>query len=394
MRTSVLGQIEQDRAETRIRQRKVLFITRAFDFGGAENHLLELVRRLDANASRISILCLGKDLYSSRLGGDQAIEVNTVVCPPNSLWAWIKLFRGVQADVVVFIYGWIWALPWTASIGARLAGVPKRISIQHLITPADANRGWVRGAIRKLFGPLNLKLSASLFQSTIAVSADLRNSLIRDFGYPERRVMTIHNGVSLTEFSPSAKNGAELRNKLGLRSEDFVLVCTARLSEQKGIDVLLQGISRAMQKGVHSKCLIIGEGPLKEKLIEQARDLGISEHVYFEGFSDDVRPYLQASSAFILTSYREGLPISILEAMACGLPCIVTNVGGNSEAVTDMINGLVIPAGSPEAVANAIMYLASHVEERAQMAKRARSIAQDEFDIEKCIAGISRVILN
>lgn len=374
--------------------RNVLIVTRAFDYGGAEKHLLELLRRIDRTGLRLSILCLGQDLYSERLGSGRDIEVTACTRPPNSLWDWVRLFRKGHPDVVVFIYGWIWAFPWFASIGARLAGIPRRFSIQHLMTPIDTNRGWARELIRRMFGPVTMKISASQFHTTIAVSDNLKKSLIRDLGFPAGTIRTIHNGISSSEFAPSEKNGSNLRNERGISSGEFVLACAARLSEQKGIDILLQGLALVMRAGIPFRCFVIGDGPLKDQLIDQARRLGLTDRVFFEGFREDVRMYLQASSAFVLPSRREGLPLSILEAMACGLPCIVTDVGGNSEAIKDKINGLVVPAGSAEALANAISYLATHEAERAQMCKVARKMATEEFDIEKSMAEIARVVLN
>jgi len=172
------------------------------------------------------------------------------------------------------------------------------------------------------------------------------------------------------------------------------MVCTARLTEQKGIDILLQAMARVLRDGVCCKCVIVGDGPLRDQLLEQAREIGLSGHVFFEGFREDVRPYLQASSAFVLTSHREGLPFSILEAMACGLPCIVTDVGGNAEAITHQVHGLVVPPGSVDAVAGAISYLATHPHERAQMSRMARATACEAFDIDKNMAEIRRVILS
>ena len=171
-------------------------------------------------------------------------------------------------------------------------------------------------------------------------------------------------------------------------------MCTARLSEQKGIDILLQAMARALHNGVRCKCIIVGDGPLRDQLMEQAREMGLCGYVFFEGFQKDVRPYLQAGSAFILTSHREGLPLSILEAMACGLPCLVTEVGGNAEAVIDQIHGLVVPPGSVDAVADAISHLATHPDERARMSRAARSRVCEAFDIDVRMAEIKRLILS
>jgi len=123
-----------------------------------------------------------------------------------------------------------------------------------------------------------------------------------------------------------------------------------------------------------------------------ANSLGLSRYVLFEGFHQDVRPYLQASSAFILTSRMEGLPVSVLEAMACGLPCIVTNVGGSPEAVKDHVTGLVIPPSSVEAAADAILYLATNPDKRAQMASKSREMVIQNFDIENRINDLKPVL--
>lgn len=374
--------------------KKILFVTRTYEYGGAEKHLIELIQRLPEPGLQLSILCLGTDLYSERLSPNLGVDITTRQETPQALRDWVRLFRSAQPDVVVLVYGWSWSFPWTASVGAWLAGIRRRFSIQHLIAPQNTDRGPIRRVLRRLVGPMNLKASASLFHATICVSDALKDSLIKDFGFPEKKMRTIHNGVSLSEFVPSESNRIRARNTLGLSSEDFVLVCSARLSEQKGIDVLLQAVAHALRDGIRCKCVIVGDGPLRDQLLEQARDLGLLGHVFFEGFQKDVRPYLQSGSVFVLTSHREGLPLAILEAMACGLPCIVTDVGGNAEAVTHKVHGLVVPAGSVNAVADAISYLATHLREREQMGQMARARACEVFDVEKCMVEIKRVILS
>lgn len=256
----------------------------------------------------------------------------------------------------------------------------------------------MRDILRRVIGRrarhlLSWMMRPSLWDKTICVSNAVREALIRDYRFPPGRTLTIHNGVSLSEFAPPSSDGIAVRNRLELHSDEFVIVCVARLTEQKGIDILLQAVAQVLRDGLSCKCVILGDGPLREQLLEQARGLGLSGHVFFEGFQKDVLPYLQASSAFVLTSHIEGLPLSILEAMACGLPCIVTDVGGNAEAITDHVHGLIVPPTSVDAVANAISYLATHPHERAKMARMARTRVCEAFDIENAMAEIRHVIL-
>jgi glycosyltransferase involved in cell wall biosynthesis len=225
------------------------------------------------------------------------------------------------------------------------------------------------------------------------VSNAVQEVLVNDYGFPARKTVVVHNGVSTSTFAPSEIGGAPVRARFGVGPEDFLLVCAARLAEAKGIDILLQAVSRVVRQGVSCKCVIVGDGLLKEKLLQLANSDGLWDHVYFEGFQKDVRPYLQAGSAFILTSHLEGLPLSVLEAMACGLPCIVTNVGGSAEAVKDKVVGLVIPPASVEAAVDAIMYLVTHPDERAEMASKTRDTVCRSFDIEDKMSELTSVIL-
>ncbi len=217
---------------------------------------------------------------------------------------------------------------------------------------------------------------------------------MRNYRFPIKNTITIYNGISVSKFVPAENAGAAVRTRLGVKPDEFLLVCAARLSEQKGIDILLQAIAQVLREGVQCKCVIVGDGPLRAQLLDQSQKLGLSDHVIFEGFCAEVLPYLQAANVFILTSRSEGLPLSILEAMACGIPCIVTNVGGNAEAVTNKVDGLVVPPESPGAVAGAISFLATHPVEREKMSRLTRTRVCEAFDIDNKVAEIGRVILS
>jgi glycosyltransferase involved in cell wall biosynthesis len=382
-------------------RKNILFVTNTNEYGGTEIHLLELVRILREPKVQISIVCLGIDFLSERLDPDQGVQVIKCKEQPESFWDWIKFFRAYQPDVVVFVYGWLRALTWRASVGACFAGIRKLYAIYQLIPPPVPPKVEVksfRDLLRRLIGKrarrlMGIRVAAHLCGKTICVSNAVRDSLVRDYRFPAKKSVTIYNGVSLSKFAPSERDGIAIRTKLGLRSEEFVLVCAARLSEEKGIDILLLAISQLLLRNLSCRCIIVGDGYLREKLLEQVRALGLSNHVFMQGFQKDVKPYLLAGDTFVLTSHREGLPLAVLEAMACGLPCVVTNVGGNAEAVTHNINGLVVNAGSVDEVVEAISYLLTHPKERAQMSQRARSKAE-RFDLEASMMDIKRIILN
>jgi glycosyltransferase involved in cell wall biosynthesis len=386
-------------------KRTVLFVTNSFSYGGSEKHLLELLRRLDDGNVQSVVLCTDSDPYTQRLkeGCHSSVAVRSEQSL-KSIRDWLRVFREIKPDVVVLVYGTLWILPWVAAVAARLAGIQKLYAIHHLmpLPPQDPRILEIkspRDILRRVFGKrvrklLTVRVPPHLCNKTICVSNAVRNSLIEQYRFPARKMLTIHNGVSPREFALSRGDGIAIRAELEIHSDEFVLVCTARLSTEKGIDILLSAMGQIIQKDPSCKCIIIGEGSLKEKLLEQVKSLGLGRHVFMEGFRADVRPYLCAADAFVLTSQIEGLPFSVLEAMACGLPCVVTNVGGNAEAVAHNVNGLVVNPSSVDEVVQAIIYLRTHPQERARMAHASRSRVCEEFDIEVRMADIKRLILS
>jgi glycosyltransferase involved in cell wall biosynthesis len=384
--------------------KKLMFVLpRTTEFGGLEKHLLELLRRLPAPNPYPSIVCFGQDTITARMDRDQQKRV-AVKCQkePESFTDWFRMIREARPDIIVFCYNWIEAFPWQAPVAALLAGVNRRFTIQHLIpslVPPPVLGKSLFSMVRRLIGRraryfLRGRIAAYASNTTICVSDAVRKVLVNDFKIPPRKAITIRNGVSTSSFVPSKMAGAAVRCRLEMGPEDFLLVCIARLAEAKGIDILLEAVSHVVLKGTSCKCIIVGDGPLKEKLSQQALSLGLSGYVFFEGFQEDVRPYLQAGSSFILTSHLEGLPFSVLEAMSCGLPCIVTNVGGNAEIVDHQVTGLVIPPASVDAAADAISYLATHPRELAQMASRTRETVCRTSDLDRQMQEVIHAILS
>jgi glycosyltransferase involved in cell wall biosynthesis len=404
--TTVLSRNGKTQALPRATGKRIVFILpRANEFGGPERHLLDLLRKLPEQLLPPTVICLGQDIITASFDQDQLGQV-IVKCvkEPESLRDWLRLIRENKADIMVFLYRGLEAFAWQAPVAAALAGVTRRISIQHVIPPRlpPAVRGKSpRALLRRFIGrqarkAMKVKISAriagSLSNTTVCASNAVRDALVKMYGFPPHKTVVVVNGVSSSTFSPSKMSGEAVRARLDIDPDEFVLVSVARLVEEKGIDILIRAVSKVVRQGVPCKCIILGGGPLREKLQQKVNFEGLWDYVFLEGFQQDVRPYLQAGSAFILTSHLEGLPISVLEAMACGLPCIVTNVGGSSEAVKDQVTGMVIPPASVEAAADAILYLATNPDKRAEMGSKAREVASNSFDIEARMAELTSVI--
>ncbi len=387
-------------------KRIVFVLPQATEFGGLERHLLDLLIRLPKQLPPPTVVCIGQDTVSARMDQSQQGQV-VVKCikQPQSLWDWLRIIRENKPDTVVFAYRCIDAFSWRAPVAAVLAGIHWRIAIQHLIPPplplpikATSPRKMLRRLIgRQARSTLRLKISARLSSylssTTVCVSKAVRDALVHEYGFRPRRTVVIMKGVSNSSFVPSNTNGAAVRAQLELDPNEFVLVCAARLVAEKGIDILIRAVSKVVRQGVPCKCIILGDGPLKATLQQKVASEGLWDNVFLKGFQPDMRPYLQAASAFILTSHQEGLPISVLEAMACGLPCIVTNVGGSAEAVKDQVTGLVIQPASADAAADAILYLATNPDRRTEMSRKSREVASQSFDIEEKMAELTSLLI-
>ena len=217
----------------------------------------------------------------------------------------------------------------------------------------------------------------------IAVSAAVRRAHTECGRIPGSRFVTIMNGIDEERLVPGAERAA-VRRELGLPDDAVVCLNIGSLTEQKNRRTLLDATARLSDIEA-LRMLVVGSGPEKEELEARVSDLGLSGRVLFLGQRLDVPDLLAASDIFVLSSDWEGLPITILEAMASGVPCVSTAVGGVPEALTDGVSGLTVEPGDPGALADGIRTLARDPELRARMAAAARDEFEQRFRAEQMV---------
>ena len=174
---------------------------------------------------------------------------------------------------------------------------------------------------------------------------------------------------------------------------DPIVLCISNLNAQKRIDVLLDAFRIVSKNHSRARCVILGSGQLESELRRKTAGLDLVGNVIFAGHVGDVRPYLEVADLFVLSSDKEGLPLSLGEAMAYSIPCIATDVGGNKEIVSHGQTGLLVKPGSPEQLAEAIEYLLGHPEERCRMGANSLRRVQEHFNIEDSMRRLKRVLL-
>ena len=374
---------------------RILFVIGTLDLGGAELHLKLIAPRLKRLGWKPAIYCLGRR-------GAQADEIQAagvdVIGPPlpmAPIWRFI-LFRPVRLAA--------------SALGLLSQLMGRRPQIVHFFLPAS----YVVGAPMALLArtptrvmsrrslnlyqrkwPLVARLERWLHQRMSAIlgnSGRVVRELIEVEGCSPDRVGLIYNGIDATAFT-GQPDKADLRDQLGIDPESFVAIIVANLIPYKGHADLFDALSRIRDRlPQHWTLLCVGrDDGIRGDLQDIANATGISDQVRFLGERRDVPRLLAAADIGVLCSHQEGFSNAILECMAAALPMVVTDVGGNGEAVLDGETGFVVPPRDPDALGKAILKLASEPALRAEQGKKARARVEAQFSIQACVSNYDRL---
>jgi glycosyltransferase involved in cell wall biosynthesis len=312
--------------------------------GGAEKQVLQLAAGLAGRGWGTSVVALSGN------GGDAAKTLQSAGVAFHSL----EMRKGL-ADP----RGWLRLLAWIArshpdvvhahlphaSMLARWSRIasPVRVAVDTIHSPATG------GPARKI----GYQLSACMVDAVTAVSCTaarpwLEAGLIRD-----ENLAIVPNGVDTDRWKRDEDVRAAKRKELGL-SNEFLWLAVGRLEPVKNHTTLLRAFAKIASK---TRLVIAGAGPLHAELRSLALDLGLRDRVSFPGFQSDVCRWMQAADGFALCSSWEGLPITLLEAGACELPAVITDIPGSREVLPDSLHGTAVPVGDADALASAMTAL-------------------------------------
>ena len=221
------------------------------------------------------------------------------------------------------------------------------------------------------------RFAASRSDCIIAVSDDAA-AVSRDLErVPAAKVRTIHNGVDLDHFAYRGPRAGRT---------DLCAVTVARLDPVKDQATLLRAVRLIVDKDPSFSLDVVGDGPARSELEALRAELRLERHCRFHGFQDDVRPFLAQADVFVLTSISEGIPLTLLEAMATGLPGIATDVGGNREIIVPGETGYLVPVRSPTAFAEAVLRLMAEPAELDRLGQGSRRRVEEEFSLAVMVA--------
>ena len=228
---------------------------------------------------------------------------------------------------------------------------------------------------RKVFNRLFLRRG----DRVVAVGNSVKRALVDNEGIPEHRIQVIYNGIDLTRYDLPSTHRDAVRDSLGLTGGDFIIIQVARLDALKDHLTAVRAMKVVARTLPHAKLLIVGSGPQEATILAEIERHGLNDHVRLLGLRHDIPDLLAAADAFLLTSVSEGIPLTLIEAMAAGLPVVSTNVGGVSEVVEDGVTGILAPAGDDTALGNALLTIAASPEQCRAFITSAEIRAADRF---------------
>ncbi len=335
---------------------RVAHIALQLETGGLERLLIEHARHVDRREIELRFIALGQRGSVANELENLGWPVVTLGAPPGlrpSLVLRLARVLGSQGIDVVhthntkpLLYG---------GPAARLAGLPKVIHTRH---------GQRHGATRvhdAMFG-----LASRCAHKMVCVSHDAARRC-RAEGVSPALIATIHNGVDTQRFAfhgPSAAGPA---------------LFVGRLSPEKDLETLIRAAAMVSRRRPSFRLVLAGDGPCKGRLRSLAGELQVQEHVQFVGAVGDVPSLLRTAGVFVLSSISEGLPVTVLEAMATGLPVVATAVGGTPEVVEHGVSGLLTPSGDHAALGDALEQVMADTEKAALMGRAGRLRVESEF---------------
>lgn len=370
---------------------RVLYVIGSMGVGGAEQHLLNVSRCLVRQGFRCEVFALdpeGPLCSAFERAGVPVVGVRLPTllqrCLPSPrLRARLRL--SLAAPYLLWHY-WRhrphighYFLPAAYIIGgavALLAPRMTRIMSRRSLNVYQAKHALLRKLEFWLHGEMDLVCGNSQ-----AVIRELRAE-----GIDEQRLRLIYNGIELDRFK-SARPRDQVRAELELPQKGLVFAMVANLIPYKGHADLIQAFASIRdQLPTDWACLCIGrDDGIGASLRAQAQAAGIGEHMRFLGSRQDVADLLCASDVGVLCSHEEGFSNAVLEGMAASLPMVVTNVGGNGEAVIDGSTGVVVPARHPEVLGQALLGMGLDAPARKAMGERGALRAQETFSMRSCV---------
>lgn len=378
-----------------MRKIRVLYVVTTLGRGGVQEYIRQLASRLDRDRFDLAV-AYGEPRHhetSLRELGVRLFPVPLVkpVSPLRDLrclFTLIALLRRERFDLVH-------THMTKASLLGRLAG--RLTGCRAVVMTAHGYSGLLdyyfsSAAARAAFRRLESFLNRTCTDRIVLLTESDRRAVTERGIVPPEKVRLIHNGVDFADVeAPEA--GDALRREMNIPSHAQIVLFIGRLARQKSPETLVAAAAMVVKRNDRVRFLLAGDGPKAGLLAEQIAAGGLAGHVRLLGVRSDVPALLQAADCFVLPSLYEGMPLSLLEAMAAGLPVVASRIPGNEDLVVEGETGLLVPFGDADALGEAILGLLEDPGQAGACGEAGRRRAREHFSLDKTAELTSRLYL-
>lgn len=360
-----------------MKKTRVLMMIGTLDVGGTEMMVKSLATGLDRRRFYVTVMCLARGGRVAEMLKRDGIRVDVLgISSKMDVTSVYRLTRFLKQRRFDIVHSFLFYSNVLARISGRLANTPAIVSGER------STSEW-KSPLYRLIDRLTSVYSTVIVANSNAV----RDSLVEDVRIKPDKIRVVYNGIDLRRFDDTADD-QKVREQLSLSEEKVTVVTVTRLHPEKNPSDFIRAASIVKRKHGNVQFLVVGDGRLMGELKSMSSELGISDDVIFAGEREDVPGLLKASDIFVLTSLWEGLPVSVLEAMASSLPVVATDVGGTREVIDNGVTGILVPRENPEELAAAIGTLIENPERRKQMGFRGRERVEEYFTLKGMIENI------
>lgn len=334
-----------------------------------------IIKYLDRKKFEIHIALIRKEEeFAHFLFSDAKVYNLNCTSTRYAIFKLVKVFKESSPDLIFSTLTYVNELIYVCSkFSKKLPPVVMRSAVVESRNIGNEN----------VFIRLLVKKAYKFAKKIIVMTKMMKNDFVENFGVNQDKISVIPNPVDISLINKLKTEHVE-HGWLVSDRKFPVITAMGRLTEQKGFEFLIKVFAKVVKKSP-AKLIILGKGRLKSKLEKMVRNLGLEENVYFAGFENNPYRYIARSDLFVLSSFFEGFPNALVEAMACGVPVISTDCpSGPSEIITTELNGILTPVGEADRIGNAICRVLDDVNLRNRLSENAVVRAKN-FDIRKTI---------
>lgn len=366
---------------------KILFVHSSLEYGGAEDQRLTILKHINRDKYDISICCLEKigDIGKQIEKIGFRVDCLNMPAKPYNIPTTFSLFRYLLKNRCDIVQTSLFATNFHGRIAAKLAGIPHIISEEH-------SEHYQYTTVKSLPYIWADKILALFTDRIICCSKKVMDSISELEGLPRDKFQAILSVVNFSKLEITIDK-KKMRYHLGLNDSDVVLGNIASISPRKGHAVLIKAFKLMRESLPSAKLVIAGneDANTKAGLLKLIKELNLSKDIIFLGKQEKLANVFNVMDIFILSSFIEGIPLAVIEAMYMNIPVIATDVGGLREIIKDGETGVIVPSNDPQAMAKAVQDLLSNPNKIANIVRDAKTSAIARFvpqryvlELEKC----------